>query len=49
MTEHYIKKVGRKGFIMSEYLNKIVYFDEGSVTDYVQIVAGGKLEKQQNY
>lgn len=45
MAEHYIKKVGRKGFIMSEYLNKIVYFDEGSVTDYVQIVAGGKLEK----
>ncbi len=42
---HYIQKVGRKGFIMSEYLNKIVYFDEGSVTDYVQIVAGGKLEK----
>lgn len=30
---------------MSEYLNKIVYFDEGSVTDYVQIVAGGRLEK----
>ena len=30
---------------MNEYLNKIVYFDEGSVTDYVQIVAGGKLEK----
>lgn len=24
---------------------KIVYFDEDSVTDYVQIVAGGKLEK----
>lgn len=30
---------------MSEYLSKIVYFDEGSVTDYVQIVAGGRLEK----
>lgn len=30
---------------MNEYLSKIVYFDEGSVTDYVQIVAGGKLEK----
>jgi hypothetical protein len=26
-------------------LCKIVYFDEDSVTDYVQIVAGGKLEK----
>ncbi len=24
---------------------KIVYFDEDSVTDYVQIVTGGKLEK----
>lgn len=24
---------------------KIVYFDEDSVTDYIQIVAGGKLEK----
>ena len=23
---------------------KIVYFDEESVTDYVQIVAGGELE-----
>lgn len=30
---------------MNEYLNKIVYFDEGSVTDYVQMVAGGRLEK----
>jgi len=26
-------------------LCKIVYFDEDSVTDYMQIVAGGKLEK----
>lgn len=26
-------------------LCKVVYFDEGSVTDYIQIVAGGKLEK----
>lgn len=26
-------------------LSKIVYFDEGSVTDYVQIIEGGKLEK----
>ena len=26
-------------------LCKVVYFDEDSVTDYVQIVAGGKLEK----
>lgn len=24
---------------------KIVYFDEESVTDYVQIIAEGKLEK----
>ena len=28
-----------------EKLCKIVYFDEESVTDYVQIVAGGELEK----
>lgn len=26
-------------------LNKIVYFDEGSVTDYIQIIEGGKLTK----
>ena len=26
-------------------LCKIVYFDEDSVTDFIQIVAGGKLEK----
>ena len=26
-------------------LCKIVYFDEDSVTDFVQIVAGGQLEK----
>lgn len=26
-------------------LCKIVYFDEDSVTDYIQIIAGGKLEK----
>lgn len=26
-------------------LCKVVYFDEDSVTDYIQIVAGGKLEK----
>lgn len=26
-------------------LCKIVYFDEESVTDYIQIVEGGKLEK----
>ncbi len=26
-------------------LCKIIYFDEGSVTDYIQIVKGGKLEK----
>ena len=24
---------------------KVVYFDEDSVTDYVQIIAGGALEK----
>ena len=35
----------QKGLTMEEYLSKVVYFDEGSVTDYVQIVAGGKLEK----
>ena len=28
-----------------EKICKIVYFDEESVTDYVQIVAGGELEK----
>ena len=27
-----------------EKICKIVYFDEDSVTDYVQIVAGGELE-----
>lgn len=26
-------------------MQKIIYFDEESVTDYVQIVEGGKLEK----
>ena len=26
-------------------LCKIVYFDEESVTDYIQIIEGGKLEK----
>ena len=26
-------------------LSKIVYFDEASVTDFMQIVAGGQLEK----
>lgn len=26
-------------------LNKIIYFDEGSVTDYIQIIEGGKLIK----
>lgn len=26
-------------------LCKVVYFDEDSVTDYVQIVSGGTLEK----
>ena len=26
-------------------LCKVVYFDEDSVTDFVQIVAGGQLEK----
>lgn len=30
---------------MESKICKIVYFDEDSVTDYVQIVAGGKLEK----
>lgn len=30
---------------MSNKICKIVYFDEDSVTDYVQIVAGGTLEK----
>ena len=30
---------------MSSKVCKIVYFDEDSVTDYVQIVAGGKMEK----
>ena len=32
-----------------EKICKIVYFDEESVTDYVQIVAGGELEKPLNY
>ena len=30
---------------MASKICKIVYFDEDSVTDYVQIVAGGTLEK----
>ena len=30
---------------MASKICKIVYFDEDSVTDYVQIVAGGALEK----
>ncbi|MDK0982352.1 DUF6414 family protein [Clostridium perfringens] len=30
---------------MKNKICKIVYFDEDSVTDYVQIMAGGKLEK----
>ena len=30
---------------MKNTICKIVYFDEDSVTDYVQIIAGGKLEK----
>ncbi|EHK2348591.1 hypothetical protein KCL53_001710 [Clostridium perfringens] len=30
---------------MGNTICKIVYFDEDSVTDYVQIMAGGKLEK----
>ena len=29
---------------MENSICKIVYFDEDSVTDYVQIVAGGELE-----
>ncbi len=32
-----------------EKICKIVYFDEESVTDYVQIVAGGELKKTLNY
>lgn len=38
-----------RGRLMSEERNrklcKVVYFDEDSVTDYVQIVSGGELEK----
>ena len=34
---------------MSNKICKIVYFDEDSVTDYVQIVAGGTLEKTTEY
>ena len=30
---------------MENSICKIVYFDEESVTDYVQIIAGGELEK----
>ena len=30
---------------MGSTICKIVYFDEASVTDYVQIVAGGELQK----
>lgn len=31
--------------IVENSICKIVYFDEDSVTDYVQIIAGGELEK----
>ena len=31
--------------VMENSICKIVYFDEDSVTDYVQIIAGGALEK----
>ena len=31
--------------VMENSICKIVYFDEDSVTDYVQIIAGGELEK----
>mgnify|MGYP007014206875 FL=1 len=34
-----------KGKIPEKKLCKVVYFDEDSVTDYVQIVSGGELEK----
>ena len=30
-------------------LNKVIYFDESSATDYVQIIEGGELAQQQNY
>ena len=30
---------------MSKKLTKIIYFDESSVTDYIQIIEGGKLTK----
>lgn len=29
---------------MENKICKIIYFDEDSITDYVQIVAGGELE-----
>lgn len=35
----------KSGEVM-EKICKIVYFDEDSVTDYVQIVAGGELENK---
>lgn len=30
---------------MSKKLTKVIYFDESSVTDYIQIIEGGKLMK----
>ena len=30
---------------MSKKLTKVIYFDESSVTDYIQIIEGGKLTK----
>ncbi len=30
-------------------LTKVIYFDESSVTDYIQIIEGGQLIKPQNY
>ena len=35
----------KEGIVMENTICKIVYFDEDSVTDYVQIIAGGELEK----
>lgn len=38
-------KKNEKEKIINSRICKVVYFDEESVTDYIQIISGGKLEK----
>ena len=45
-TRNNVVKYSSKGVVnnMKNKICKIVYFDEESVTDYIQIVAGGIME-----